>query len=99
MVRERAHNNEAVWRMAMASGLIVVTVAYDPEAGVWYVESSDLAGVNAEASTPEELREKLPNVILDLLEAADGAEDDGDLDVPIEIIAHMRTRVRRRACA
>lgn len=79
--------------------LIVVTVAYDAEAGVWYVESSDLPGVNAEAATPEELREKLPNVILDLLEEGDGAEDDRDVDVPIEIIAHMRTRVRRGARA
>jgi predicted RNase H-like HicB family nuclease len=78
----------------VASMLIVVKVAYDAEAAVWYVESSDLAGVNAEASSVEELRDKLPGVVLDLLEQ-EGFEDEGPVEVPIEIVAHMSTRVRR----
>jgi hypothetical protein len=31
----------------MAEKLIVVRVAYDPDARVWYTESSDLEGLNA----------------------------------------------------
>ena len=79
----------------MAGRLIVVKAAYDAEAGVWYVEDSDLPGVNAWAPTVQELSEKLPAVVLDLLEQ-EGEEGDLD-DVPIEIIAHMSTRVRRAA--
>jgi predicted RNase H-like HicB family nuclease len=48
--------------------LIVVEAARDEEAGVWYVESSDLPGLNAEADTIEALIEKLPGPILDLIE-------------------------------
>jgi predicted RNase H-like HicB family nuclease len=84
----------------MASRLIVVKAVYDPEAGVWYVEDSDLPGVNAWGRTVQELRDKLPAVVLDLLEVAgDGDGDNGDLDVPIEVIAHTRTRARRAAAA
>jgi predicted RNase H-like HicB family nuclease len=52
----------------MNRGLIVVKAAYDAEAAVWFVESSDLEGVNAEAPTLEALLQKLPGVVLDLLE-------------------------------
>jgi hypothetical protein len=48
--------------------LIVVRAAWDPEADVWWTESSDLAGLNAEAPTLESLRDKLPAVISDLIE-------------------------------
>ena len=78
----------------MAGRLIIVKAAYDAEAGVWYVEDSDLAGVNAWAPTVQELSEKLPAVVLDLLEEEGDSDPD---DVPIEIIAHMSTRVRRAA--
>ena len=80
----------------MAGRLIVVKAAYDAEAGVWYVEDSDLPGVNAWAPTVQELSEKLPAVVLDLLEEEGDSDPD---DVPIEIIAHMSTRVRRGAVA
>ena len=54
----------------MARGLILVKAAYDADAAVWFVESCDLEGVNAEAPSLEELLQKLPGVILDLLEEA-----------------------------
>lgn len=40
--------------------LIVVKLAYDAEARVWCVESSDLAGLNVEAATIEALQVQLP---------------------------------------
>jgi predicted RNase H-like HicB family nuclease len=82
----------------MVSRLIVVKAAYDAEAAVWFVESSDLAGVNAEARSIEELLDKLPGVILGLLEEVVPIVD-GDLGVPIEVVSHASARVRRRTAA
>lgn len=79
----------------MANNVIVVKAVRDAEAGVWLVESSDVPGLNLEAATLEELSDKLPGAILDLLEAAGGL-DDG-IDVPVELIAHASTRVRTPA--
>ena len=61
----------------MTSQPVIVKAAYDPEAEVWYVEDSDLHGVNAWASTLEELRAKLPAVIRDLLDEAQGRRREG----------------------
>jgi Domain of unknown function (DUF1902) len=78
----------------MAGRLIIVKAGYDAQAGVWHAEDSDLPGVNAWAPTVQELSQKLPAAVLDLLEE----EGDSDLDdVPIEIIAHVSTRVRLAA--
>jgi hypothetical protein len=61
--------------------LIIVKAAYDPEAEVWYVEDSgDLPGVNAWAPSVQELCDKLPAAVLDLLEEQGG--DDHELDIP-----------------
>ena len=79
----------------MSTRVIVVKAVRDPDAKVWYVASSDLAGLNLEADSVEELVEKLPDAVADLLDC-DGNEDiDGD--VPIELIAHASTRVRLAA--
>ena len=69
---------------------VVVKAAHDSEAGVWYVEQSDLFGLNAEAVTLEELVKKLPAVISDLIEPAEG----GDTEVPVEIMVHVSTLVQ-----
>jgi hypothetical protein len=45
--------------------LIVVHVAYDPEAKVWWTESSDLFGLNACASSLDEFRTILPGMVQD----------------------------------
>ena len=74
--------------------LVVVKVAYDTEARVWYVESSDLPGLNVEAATVETLHEQLSLSVADLIEASG---EEGDFDIPIEIIAHSSARARRRA--
>ena len=74
--------------------MIVVKAAFDPEAGVWFVESSDLDGLNLEAASLEQLRDKLPGAVLDLLEAGGKA---GPHDLPIELIAHASTRAHSLA--
>ena len=74
--------------------LIVVKAAYDPDAQVWFVESSDLPGLNVEAATVEALQAQVPLAVADLLEASG---QPGDFDVPVEIIAHSSVRVRRPA--
>lgn len=79
----------------MSRGLIVIKAADDADAAVWFVESSDLAGVNAEAPTLEALLQKLLGVVLDLLEE----ETLDDLELPIEVVAHARTGVRRSTAA
>jgi hypothetical protein len=78
---------------AMIGSLIVVKAAYDPEARVWFVEDSDLHGLNSEASSLEELVERLPVIVADLLEA-NGFDASIAQEFPIELIAHARTRVR-----
>ena len=79
----------------MRTGPFLVKAAYDADAAVWFVESSDLEGVNAEAPTLEALLQKLPGVVLDLLEQ----EGLDDVELPIEVVAHASTRVRRSTAA
>jgi Domain of unknown function (DUF1902) len=69
---------------------VTVKAAHDAEAGVWYIEESDLFGLNAEAETLEALVAKLPAVVSDLIEP-DGS---GDTEVPIELVVHVSTRVQ-----
>jgi Domain of unknown function (DUF1902) len=73
--------------------LIVVKATFDAESKVWFTESVDLPGLRIEGVTIDEIREKLPGAVLDLLED----QDDGGLsgvEVPIELIAHSSHRVR-----
>ena len=69
------------------SDVIIVKAAYDAEAGVWYVESSDVHGLRLEGVTLEGLVERLPGAIADLL------EEEPFRDRPIEVIAHASTRL------
>jgi len=57
----------------MDGRIIVVKAALDQEAGVWFVESSDLPGLNIEAGSIEEMVEKLPQAVADLLELGQAA--------------------------
>lgn len=71
--------------------VIVVRAAWDAEAAVWFVEESDIAGLNAEAPTLEELRDKLPGLIADLIEDNEAALRGRD--IAVEIVAHAHTRI------
>ncbi len=57
----------------MRSHLVLIKIARDEEAGVWYVEHSDVPGLRAEAETADALMGRLPDLLTDLLEE-NGAE-------------------------
>ena len=78
----------------MPEDLIVVRAKFDPDADVWFVESSDMPGLNAEAPSLEALVKKLPALVQDLFEAANDFDSDAVRKVPIEVIAHAHTRIR-----
>src|SRR5579871_5108769 len=67
--------------------LITVNAAWDPDAGVWWIEESNLPGLRLEAETLEALCDKIPGAVADLLE--DKVSEA--FEVPIEIIAQTRT--------
>ena len=52
----------------MARDSIEIYAEWDSEACVWVAESEDVPGLVAEASTPEELKDKLTILIPELLE-------------------------------
>ena len=81
----------------MAEKLIVVQVAYDAEAKVWWIEKSDLFGLHAEGATLEELRDKLPGMITELIPDNEPTWINHDIDV--EIMALGRERVKIPAAA
>ncbi len=87
----------------MSGRVIVVKAARDDEAHVWFIESSDVPGLNAEADTLEALIALLPAAVQDPID--EGAFDDadgayaGDRDLPIELIAHASTRLLARDAA
>jgi predicted RNase H-like HicB family nuclease len=60
---------------------IVVIADWDPEASVWVATTRDLRGLVAEADTIEELRRKLPGMVLDLLEEADATERPATIEI------------------
>jgi hypothetical protein len=81
----------------MTQRLIVVGVAYDPEARVWSTESSDLDGLNAWAPSIEEFRNVLPGMVADLIEFNEPSWTGSD--IAIEIVAVGRDRIDIPAAA
>jgi predicted RNase H-like HicB family nuclease len=70
-----------------------VRAAWDDEASVWYVEESDIPGLATESETLDGLRQRVRDIVPDLLE--------GEIDVPeaieIDFIAHAHDRVKTAA--
>jgi predicted RNase H-like HicB family nuclease len=66
----------------------VLKAAFDEDAHVWYVESSDIEGLHVEGDTFEAFRRNVAATAADLL------EDDGTEEVHIEIIANASVRAR-----
>ena len=69
---------------------IIVRVAYDQDARVWYVEDSNLFGLHIEGDTLDALRFNLPGAVQDLLEDNVGPITEAVL---IEIIATTSVKV------
>jgi len=68
----------------------VVKAAHDDEAGVWYVQHSDIEGLHIEGDTFEAFCTNVAGAASDLIEGG----SDGDSEVQIEIIAHASVRAR-----
>jgi predicted RNase H-like HicB family nuclease len=68
----------------------VVKAAHDNDAGVWYVEHSDLEGLHVEGDTFEAFCRNVASAVGDLLEG-EGHE------IQIEIIAHASMRATAAA--
>lgn len=75
--------------------LIVVRATWDDAAKVWVAESTDLPGLVTEAESLNALDAKLPGMIRDLLDD----DGEGEIEVPIEVIASYSSRVRLRTPA
>ena len=71
-----------------APRVLRVYLKKDKEAGVWYVEESDVPGLNLENEDVDALVEELKTVVPELLEANGVFErDDDNLPaVPIEVL-------------
>ena len=81
----------------MAVNSIFVRAEWDPEARVWYVAETSLAGLNAEADTVEDLVQKLPGMVQDLLEEDGLWSGPAAEPLSIELTAHTTTIVPRAA--
>jgi hypothetical protein len=68
----------------------VVKAAHDDEAGVWYVQHSDIEGLHVEDDTFEAFCTNVAGAASDLMEGG----SDGDGEMQIEIIAHASVRAR-----
>jgi predicted RNase H-like HicB family nuclease len=66
----------------------VVKAAHDDDAGVWYVEHSDVEGLHVEGETFEAFCKNIAAAAADLI------EEKGDGEIQIEIIAHASVRAR-----
>jgi hypothetical protein len=81
----------------MAARTIEVRVAYDPEAQIWYTESSDLFGLNAWSPSIEGFRNMLPGMIADLIPDNEPSWI-GDV-ITVDLIATGRERFKIPAAA
>ncbi len=73
--------------------IAVVKAAFDDEAGVWWVEHSDIDGLHVEGETFEAFRQNVAAATADLVLG----EDRGAEDIHIEIVAHVSVRARAAA--
>ena len=69
--------------------IAVVKAAHDDEAGVWFVEHSDVEGLRVEGETFETFCCNVASAVADLLE-----EENSGEEIAIEIIAHASLRAR-----
>jgi len=66
--------------------IAIVKAARDDDAGVWYVEHSDVEGLHVEGETFEAFCRNVASAVGDVLEG------DGAGEIHVEIIAHASVR-------
>lgn len=71
----------------------IIRIAWDEDVNVWYVEDSDIPGLATESETLEGLKQRVRDILPDLL---DGAEDVPD-ELDIEFISHSHEKVMTAA--
>jgi hypothetical protein len=75
---------------------IRVLAEYDEEARVWVAESDDVPGLVAEHANYGALEDMIAELVPLLLRENELIENEDGFDVPIEIIAHAKTRREAR---
>lgn len=75
----------------MTNRLILVEMACDEEARIWYVAHSSLAGLSAEPSTVDALIERPLGMIVDLAE--ENGPDGDPQEVAIRVVASRTQRI------
>jgi predicted RNase H-like HicB family nuclease len=63
--------------------MVVVRAKYDGDAKVWVAKSSDFPDLHAEAATLDELGQKLPGIIQDLMKS----DNSGEMEISVEAVA------------
>lgn len=66
----------------------VIRCGWDEEAGVWFVQETDIPGLVTEAPTLDALRSKLPVMVQDLL------GDETATEIELDLIAYAHDRIR-----
>ena len=79
------------------SGGLAVNVSHDEQEGIWYVLSSDVPGLNAEAPTLDELVDIIADLAPDLIAANLPALASGDRSQIPLCVQHMVSIRRARA--
>lgn len=75
---------------------IRVDAEYDEEARVWVADSEDVPGLVAEHADFGSLEDMIAELVGILLVENGLIDDEDGFDVPIEIIAHAKTRREAR---
>jgi len=74
--------------------IVQVLCAFDEEAGVWFVEESDVPGLHVEAPTQEDMLEELRQLLPELVRLNRSfMGDGGGPDVPLELLYQHRERL------
>jgi predicted RNase H-like HicB family nuclease len=70
-----------------------VTVCHDQDEGVWFVQSSDVPGLNAEAATFDDLVQAITDLTPDLIAAnLPDSTHDGASTIPVCVQHVVNTR-------
>jgi len=72
--------------------MFTVTVSHDEMEGVWFVQSSDLPGLNAEAATLDSLIEVIADLAPDLIPAnvPDSRADGATISLCVQHLVNAR---------